>query len=828
MYTPSQLNRIVEGTLLREGAAIPVAYLLTDSRKLVFPAQTVFFALKGEKRNGHLFVEELYAKGVRCFVVSDVVETELYPEADVIRVKDTLEALQLLAAHHRQQFTYPVIGITGSNGKTIVKEWLNQLLEHRFHIVRSPRSYNSQIGVPLSLWQMGPDHELGIFEAGISTEGEMQKLEKMIAPDIGILTHIGEAHDEGFSGISEKIREKLFLFSNAAHFIYNSDDVRVNEAVIKLKAERVLKGTPFTWGRNTSADLQLLEQRTEQGITEVKALYEGIEQQLVLPFTDNAALENALSCWCALLVLKIPVAELLPAFLSLSNVAMRLELKKGILQSAIINDSYSADLGSLRIALEFLSQQRQHEIKTVILSDIPQHGLDPERVYTTVATELRQHKVKRFIGIGQEIAKHKAAFSADTSLETIFYNDTSAFKNDFRPETFRNQAILLKGARSFGFEQISQLLEQKVHQTVLEINLSSLAQNLRAYKSLIAPTTKLMAMVKAFSYGSGSVEIAAHLQFHQVDYLTVAYADEGVELRKGGITMPIMVMNPEPATFESILQYDLEPDIYSFQLLDELEQFMRRQGVVDYPVHLELETGMNRLGFPLNDVKRLGERIRQSGVFRVKAVFSHLVASEDPQQDTFTTTQAALFNGAVAELESLIPYPFLKHILNTAGIARHPELQLDMVRLGIGLYGINTTEDVALPLQAVSTLRSTIAQLKKLHPGDTVSYGRRGQIERESLIATVRIGYADGYPRRLGNGAGKMWVNGHLAPTIGSVCMDMTMIDVTGIPGVKEGGNVVVFGPELPVEQVAKWAGTIPYEILTGVSQRVKRVYFEE
>jgi len=827
MYTTAHISKIINARLIQQGNAETINHLLLDSRRVIFPAESVFFALKTDRRDGHHFIQDVYNKGCRCFVVSKLPSIEELPGAAILHVDDTLEALQRLAAFHRSRFTIPVIGITGSNGKTIVKEWLNQLLESRFHIVRSPRSYNSQIGVPLSVWQMNEHHELGIFEAGVSLPGEMEKLQQMIVPDLGILTHIGEAHDEGFTDTREKIREKLKLFRNSSKLVINGNDAQISPLIEELRSEGLFSAETFIWGVSENANLRILETVTDNRISKITGLFEGRRMTVTVPFTDGASIENAISCWCMLLILGIPDEAIRDGFLTLSRVAMRLELKKGIHQCSIINDSYSADLGSLRIALEFLIQQQSSK-KTVILSDIQQHGKNPLELYSRVAEELRERKINRLIGIGEEISAARAVFDGLPHLETAFYPDTETYKQAFRADDFRDETILLKGARSFRFEEIDQLLVQKVHQTVLDISLSALSHNLRQYQRLLKPGTRVMAMVKAFAYGSGSVEIAAQLQFDKVDYLTVAYADEGVELRKGGITLPIMVMNPEPATFDALLQYDLEPDIYSFQLMDQLEEYMKRQGVVGYPVHIELETGMNRLGFSVSDAPKLADRLAASSVFTVKAVFSHLVGSEDPQLDAFTRQQADRFREAVNHLHSRIPYSFLAHISNTAGVSRHPDLQMDMVRIGIGLYGIDPVHSCTLSLIPVGTLRSTIAQLKELNPGDTVSYGRRGVIEKKTTIATVRIGYADGYPRRLGNGNGKMWVNGQLAPTVGSICMDMTMIDVTGIPGVREGGEVIVFGKELSVEQVADWAGTIPYEILTGVSQRVKRIYYEE
>jgi len=804
--------------------------LLIDSRKIINPSRAMFIAIKGSHRDGHEFIADAYKKGVRTFLVSSDTQ-DMYPDAIFLQVQDTLTALHQLAATHRNQFHFPVIGITGSNGKTIVKEWLNQLLDEQYSIIRSPRSYNSQIGVPLSVWPMNETHELGIFEAGISQSGEMDRLQKIIQPTIGIFTNIGEAHSEGFLNQRQKVNEKLRLFTHVKTLVYCKDAPGINEGVASLWQQFNKGGQGsfeiFNWSTVTEATLQVLTIFKEEGTTLINALYKEQTIAIRIPFTDDASVENAIHCWCVLLHLGVTDKDIARRMLQLGPVAMRLELKKGMNNCSIINDSYSADLSSFNIALDFLAQQSQHDRKTVILSDILQSGRNEKELYKEVAQSLAQRGIARLIGIGDKMVQHQASFRQSPIPELVFYPSVEAFMHDFHHLTFRDETILLKGARIFELEQIDRLLEQKVHQTVLEIDLNALAHNLRQYQQLLKPSTKLMAMVKAFSYGSGSYEIANALQFHKVDYLAVAYADEGVELRRGGINLPIMVMNADPSTFDVLIQYNLEPDLYSPGLLKAFEAFLKSQGIRQFPVHIELETGMNRLGFSPDELNSVLDVIK-SDLFTVKSVFSHLAASEDPQHDAFTQQQAGIFHRMVKQLEQVITYPFLRHIDNTAGIARHPELQLDMVRLGIGLYGIDSANTHRLELKEVSTLIATIAQIKHLKAGETVSYGRRGVVSQDTLVATVRIGYADGYPRNLSNGIGKMWVKGKLAPVIGTVCMDMVMIDITGIPHVQEGDDVILFGRELPVEQVAHWAQTIPYEMLTGISQRVKRVYFEE
>ncbi|WP_369411521.1 bifunctional UDP-N-acetylmuramoyl-tripeptide:D-alanyl-D-alanine ligase/alanine racemase [Longitalea luteola] len=829
-YFIDNIASIIKGQWLAQHDNSLIEQLLIDSRKLIFPHTSLFFALKGPRRDGHSFITQLYKKGVRNFVVSEAVDITQLSEANIIQVTDPLQALQTLVAWHRKQFNLPVIGITGSNGKTIVKEWLNQLLDKRYTIIRSPKSYNSQIGVPLSVWPLNEQHELAIFEAGISQPGEMEQLQKIIQPTIGIFTNIGEAHSEGFVNLRQKVNEKLQLFRHVQTLVYCQDDHDINSGVAALwqQLPNNKRFEIFSWSMVTEATLQIRQVVKENGKTTITAIYQQEEISIVIPFTDNASLENAIHCWCVLLHLQVPQEMIKQEMELLGPVAMRLELKKGINNCSIINDSYSADLSSFTIALDFLSQQEQHGRKTVILSDILQSGRSEKDLYAEVARLLQQRQVNRLIGIGERISHHPAVFQAAGIPEMAFYSSVDAFIKELKNHIpFKDETILLKGARIFELEQIDRLLQQKVHQTVLEIDLTAVAHNLKQYQQLLQPATRIMAMVKAFSYGSGSYEIANALQFHRVDYLAVAYADEGVELRKAGINLPIMVMNPEESTFDVLVQYNLEPDLYSPGILALFEDFVKKQGIQQFPVHIELETGMNRLGFSLAELPAVIQSLR-TPLFKVQTVFTHLASSEDPQHDAYTDQQGALYMQMVEQLQSVLNYPFIRHIVNTAGIIRHPQWHLDMVRLGIGLYGGDSSGEGGLDLREVSTLKSTIAQIKELKEGETVSYGRRGVVTSDARIATVRIGYADGYPRLLGNGAGKMLVNGHLAPVIGSVCMDMTMIDITNISHVHEGDEVIIFGGALPVKQVAHWAQTIPYELLAGISHRVKRIYFEE
>jgi alanine racemase len=828
-YTIEQIAGIIgaklSGKLFEE--VEPPLHLLLDSRKLLFPESTIFFALNTGNRNGSRFINGLYEKNVRAFVTEDNIDPAGYPGAVFLFVKNVRDALQQLAVRHREQFHLPVIGITGSNGKTIVKEWLYQLLPDH-NIIRSPKSYNSQVGVPLSVLHTAGEHDLAIFEAGISQPGEMQRLEKMIRPTIGVLTNIGETHSEGFRNKKQKIKEKLFLFVHADVLICGIDDDDIARAVKKF--QRRNKTRIFTWSRNGDASLKITSlQRSDKGFA-INGFFLDEEIQITIPFTDDASIENAINCWCVLLELKLDNKIIAERMISLHPVEMRLQLKQGMNNCSIINDSYSADLDSLKIALDFLEQQKQHAKRTVILSDILQSARDDKELYGKVASLLAKKNIQRLIAIGPKIGGQKDLFSFIG--ETFFFNSVKECIATFAGKPngslhFNNETILIKGARLFRFEQLDRLLEQKVHQTVLSINLTSIAHNCKIYQGMLKPGVKTMAMVKAFSYGSGSYEIANLLQFNNTDYLAVAYVDEGVELRKAGITLPIMVMNPEVDSFSMLAEYDLEPEIFSFSLLASFEEFLLSSGLQFFPVHIKLDTGMHRLGFEEKDISDLCTRLANNNSLKVRSVFSHLAASEDAAFDDFTAMQATLFEKCCDQIQQALPYSFLKHIANTAAVSRHPSLQFDMVRLGIGLYGIDDNPSVQKKLKNVSALSTTIAQLKNVKKGESVGYGCRTVLQSDAVIATVRIGYADGYPRSLGNGIGKMMVNKILCPVVGNVCMDMTMLDVTGIL-CKEGDTVLVFGEELPLTLLASWANTIPYEIMTGVSQRVKRVYFEE
>lgn len=792
-----------------------IQYLIMDSRSVLVPENSLFFALSSH-RDGHEFIKDAHSKEIRNFVITDAKCIPLYPDCNFLLVEHSLQALQKLAIFHRNQFSLGVIGITGSNGKTIVKEWLYQLLAADYNIVRSPKSYNSQIGVPLSVWQIDAAHDLGIFEAGISAIDEMESLAEIIQPTIGILTNIGEAHAEGFSSKREKLLEKLKLFADADLFIFSP------EYVTEVNIKELPGKKRFSWSNKQGADLRIIAVEPIEGNCYLRAIYQDREIECLLPFKDKASIENGMICWATLLAMGYSAEQADQRLEKLNPVSMRLELKNGINQCSVIDDSYSADISSLAIALDFLNQQNQHPQKTVILSDLFETGKDDADLYAEIADLLAQKKISRLIGIGTHIAKYEALFK----FETQFFSDTKTFVEAFPGLHFNHETILVKGARRFEFGRISKLLTQKIHDTVLEIDLNAMVGNLQFYRSKIKPGVKIMAMVKAFSYGSGSFEIANLLQFHKVDYLAVAYADEGIALRKAGITLPIMVMSPEESAFEAIIKHHLEPEIYSLEILN---SFLNALSDFDfnYPVHIKIDSGMHRLGFDHPDIAELSGILKNNQRLKVQSIFSHLVASGEAEHDGFTQHQIAKFKNIAAHLIQVLGYTPLLHIANTSGISRWQDDQMSMVRLGIGLYGFDAALHNNRGLQTVMVLKTTVSQVKILEPGETVGYSRRGVMPDGGKIATVKIGYADGYSRAFGNGNGKMLVNGQLVPTIGSICMDMTMLDVSGIE-VKAGDEAIVFNAEHTIMQLADDIHTIPYEILTNISQRVKRVYFYE
>jgi alanine racemase len=659
----------------------------------------------------------------------------------------------------------------------------------------------------------------------------MDALERMIKPSIGIFTNIGETHNEGFLNTRHKINEKLLLFKNVSTLIYCKDYHELHDCIMQF-ANQLKNNTEkeielISWSKKSIANLSVTSILKSGNQSVLEAMYEGEKIAIQIPFSDDAYIEDAIHCWLVLLHLKLSHEQIAVRMQKLVHIAMRLELMKGINNCTIINDSYNSDVSSFTIALDFLSQQQQHESKTVILSDILQSGRDNE-VYDEVAELLKQRKIKRFIGIGDTIFRNKSVFRANRKLNSTFFKTTSDFLEAVDTSSFDNESILIKGARKFEFEKIAKRLEDRIHQTVLEINLNALLQNVKVYQSLLQPQTKIMAMVKAFSYGSGSFEVASKLQFEGIDYLAVAYTDEGIALRKNGITLPIMVMNADDNTFDLLIEWNLEPEIYNLRTLQKMLHATQETDKIAYPIHIKLDTGMHRLGFQEEEIEMLCAELQRQKSMKVVSAFSHLSGSEEAELDDFTKRQAESFHKMCAQLKHELGYSFLMHLCNSSGIVRHPELHFDMVRLGIGLHGVDGTQTLASKLKHVSRLKTIISQIKSVPLSETVGYNRKGILHRDTRIGTVCIGYADGIPRRLGNGKGFMLVQGKKVSIVGNVCMDMCMLDITDLEDVHEGETVLVFGEELPVSELALWAETIPYEILTGISQRVKRLYYEE
>ena len=804
-----------------------IDWLLTDSRSLSFPEATLFFALTTKRNSGAHYIKELYQRGVRNFVVArnDYAEVEALNlhDTNILLVPDTLLALQKLAQTHRKQFQIPVIGITGSNGKTVVKEWLHQLLSPDRIIVRSPRSFNSQIGVPLSVWQLHHDAELAIFEAGISQPGEMEPLRDIIQPTIGVLTNIGSAHQENFFSRQEKCMEKLTLFRDSDVLIYNGDDEFINNCV----NNSVLATRSMAWSRK-DADRPLFISKMvkiDEDHTEVSYRYLDMVNKFTLPFTDNASIENSLHCLAVCCYLMLSPEQISVRMSRLEPVAMRLEVKEGRNDCLLINDSYNSDLTSLDLALDFLyrrSQDKQLK-RTLILSDILETGQKARILYRQVEQLVKSKGIQRIIGVGEEISSCADEFN----MEKMFYPSTAALLkaiNELKL-TLDHEIILIKGARKFGFDELTEAIEKKVHETILEVNLGALVKNFNYYRSLLKPETKMVCMVKASAYGAGSIEVARTLQEHHVDYLAVAVADEGAELRKAGITASILIMNPEMTAFKTMFDYKLEPEVYSFHWLEALIDAAEKEGITNYPIHIKLDTGMHRLGFSPLEIPALIRRLKNQNALIARSVFSHFVGSDAEQFDAFTRQQIETFLKASGELQAAFPHKILRHICNSAGIERFPGIQLDMVRLGLGLYGINPITNAVM--HNVCTLKTTILQIHDVPADETVGYSRKGHLSRPSRIAAIPIGYADGLNRHLGNGHCYCLVNGKKAPYVGNICMDVCMIDVTDID-CKDGDKVEIFGDNLPVTVLSDVLETIPYEVLTSVSNRVKRIYFQD
>ncbi len=802
-----------------------IKFLAFDTRKLIIPAQTLFFALKGIQKDGHEFVENAYLQGVRAFVVLQSFDGSRFAQAHFWYVDDVLETLQIITLKHRQQFDLQTIGITGSNGKTIVKEWLNYLLSKKYptQVVCNPKSYNSQIGVPLSVWEIQKNHKIGIFEAGISTIGEMENLARLIDCKIGIFTNIGAAHDEGFESRTQKVLEKLKLFKNAEIIIYCSDYQLINDNI----KQHFFNKTLFSWAKEGEADLKITAV-TRQNFTRIEGIFRGKNHFIEIPYFDNASIENAIHCWLTMLVLGYEAD-----FQQLPPVALRLSLKPALNNSTLIDDSYSLDLNSLTIALDFLVQLHTNHKLTLILSDILESGQEQMELYQTIAERLNQKNIQRLIGIGTAISMITPFLNS--TIETHFYATTADFLRNFHAANFQNESILLKGARKFGFEHIARVLERQLHQAVLEVNLNALADNLRVYRTYIKPTTRLMAMVKASAYGSGIGEVARFLEYQNVDYLGVAYTDEGVIVRNTGVRLPILVLNPEISSFEKLILNRLEPEIYTFSMLENFIQTLENTrktypnlDLYNYPIHLKLDTGMKRLGFELDDLELLKHQLKMLQNVEVKSIFSHLAGSDAAIHDGFTKHQIDTYQQMYAEIAKTLQYQPIRHILNSGGIVRFSDYQFDMVRLGIGLYGIDSSSEIQSKLKNVSTLKATISQIKHIKKGETVGYSRMGKAENNLRIATIGIGYADGFGRTLSNGNGQVFLHDKMAAVIGNVCMDMTMIDISEIEEAQVGDEVEIFGANMPIQDLAKRLKTIPYEVFTNISERVKRIYYQE
>jgi len=818
-YTALDIAQIVNGTLTIN-PGLEVSDIFTDSRRFSFAEGLAFFAIRGKNHDGHLFIDSLYNKGIRVFVVERVpADMSIYMDAAFIQTENTVTALQLLAACHRKSFKSTVIAVTGSTGKTIVKEWLADILGFSAPVIRSPKSYNSQIGVPLSVLKLDERYTIGIFEAGISMPGEMENLRKIIDPDIGVITNIGDAHSEDFPDITVKAAEKMKLFSNASMVIYCSDHKIIHKLVTN---DRSLRGKKLIdWScENNNASVFVKKSLLPGSITQLEMSYQGKTHDFVIPFNDRASTENAITVATVCLAMGKEPEIIRKGMGSLVSVAMRMEIKTGINNSQLIEDYYNSDPGSLGMAIEYLMGQSSRNT-TLILSDFVQSGRDEKELYSSIADIVRKNGIHKFIAIGPVLTRNSSLFAGNA----LFYYSTDEFIQRFNPSYFRDETILLKGARKFEFERIGKLLEQQVHQTLLEVNLDAIAHNLNEFRRYLDPGTRIMAMVKAFAYGAGPAEIAALLEFHRVSYLGVAYADEGIELRNAGVSLPVMVMNPDYSSAEQMIRYDLEPVIFNFASLEQFSDIASKHGLVHYPVHIKIDSGMHRLGFLPDDIDELILRIKSLEHIKVISVFSHFAASEDQRFDKFTHHQAEIFLEASAKIRAATGYPFMCHICNSSGIIRFPQYQFDMVRPGIGIYGAGKFEE--LNLKPAGRFKTRISQIKKIPAGEPVGYGCADVSDRERTIAILPVGYADGLNRRLGNSNGSLFIRNTRVSIVGNVCMDMCMTDITGMEA-EEGDEAEIFGENISIDELAEKCGTIPYEILTSIPGRVKRVFFRE
>ena len=818
-YNLNQISSIINGTLIGNNHEI-VNQIFFDSRMIINPIHGIFFAFHGNQKDGHLYLQDAYQKGIRNFVVEKKVEN--LPDANFIEVQNPLNALQIWAKYHRKQFTFPVIGITGSNGKTIVKEWLNQLLWKKFSIVRSPKSYNSQFGAALSVLQMEEKNNLGIFEAGISLPNEMQNLEKIIQPTIGVLTKIGDAHLENFENQEELILEKLKLFSHVDKLVFNIENEKVLQAI--LENEYLAKIDKYTYGYSDFATVQIKQILSNQNNTQISILHNQEEFTYSIPFIDDASVKNSLICLTTLISLNADYKQLKNEFSQLLPIEMRLEIKEAINNSILINDTFNSDLNSLKIGLNVLNQQPRDK-KSLVLTDILQSNLTDEELYQQTSDLVNSYHFDEIVLIGEKISQFKHLFQSYVRS----FNSTEEFLQQFKHQNVDHEAILLKGSRPFKLEKISNELETRSNDSVLEINLQHLIENINVYRSLLKPTTKLMCMVKANSYGTGSVEVANTLQNNGVDFLGVAIADEGKELREAGITIPIIVMNPEQSSYSTVIDYQLDPEIYSLRVLKLfIQKLQEKQISSPYPIHLKMESGMNRLGFHEDDFEELISILKNNSQVYVCSIFTHLATADMPEELDYVNYQLNRFDNSYETITKALDIKPIKHALNSPGIEAYGEHQYDMVRLGIGMYGYSEhTDFMQKYLKPVVRFKTVISQISELKKGETVSYGRRFTAERATKIATLPVGYADGIRRALGYGKGKVGINGKLATITGTICMDMMMVDVTDI-SCKEGDEVTIFGNSPTLVDVTKWLETIPYEVLTSVSQRIKRVYYKE
>jgi Alr-MurF fusion protein len=818
-FNSADIASITRGTLTGP-PDLRVSELVTDSRQVSFAEHAAFIAIRGANHDGHQFIDTLYRKGVKVFIVEKLPEDiGFYPDAGFILTANAIEALQLLAAAKRRTFRSTIIAVTGSTGKTIVKEWLADVLGRSYPVLRSPKSYNSQVGVPLSVWKLEEKYKFGIFEAGISMPGEMVKLQQVINPDIGIITNIGDAHNENFPNNEVKTREKLKLFVKASMIIYCSDQPVVSRLILKDKNLKSKKLIDWSF-LDRKAKVYVKKKLSDKGNTILQITFNKDTSDFQIPFSDRASVENAVTVAAACLATGMDVIMIREGLSQLVSVAMRMELKSGINNCNLIEDYYNSDPGSLGMALEFLRSQSNRKT-TLILSDFVQTGRDEKELYGEVSDLVRKTGINKFIGIGQALMRNSSMFDD----EARFYYSTEDFIHNFNSQEFRNEIILLKGARVFELEKIGKLLEQQVHITVLEINLDAISHNLNEFRQLLKPETRIMAMVKAFAYGAGSSEIAALLEYHRVSYLGVAYSDEGADLRKAGVTMPVMVMNPDLSSSDVIIQHNLEPEIYSFPSLERFTETASKHGLLNYPIHLKIDTGMHRLGFLPEEIDDLISRIKSLSCVKIISVFSHLAASEDPSFDSFTHRQVELFSFISEKIREAVGYSFLRHILNTSGILRFPQYQFDMVRPGIGLYGAGTFEGISL--RPVSRFKSRISQVKKIPAGDPVGYSCADISGTSRTIAILPVGYADGLDRKMGNRRGSLFIKGRKVPLIGNICMDMCMADITGLDA-REGDEAEIFGQNISINELALLCETIPYEILTSIPGRVKRVFFRE